>query len=535
MAVKRNTAVGRATTTNDRKNTTQVTTAAKSGTSTIGARPYSSANASTINTGSSAVGKGTTTSTAKNTTTSPAVGKGGYTTAAPAMNQAPSTVGKGTTPTPTMNISLDTTPKAEQPTPTMNTPYVQTTVGKGEYVTASPEKNDLTNPTLDDYLTPGYNAALTLAGGANNPAYANMAPHERTGLWMSVLGAAPGLAGANTNQIQTLLDAVAAGQSGKGQRRLSQIEMNNGLDELGKEERAFEERPYSNPNYGYENLGFSDTRMQGLDELGKYDYGQSPVNSLLDALSAGNADSDVRPYSTPNADFLTSGGNGLLGYGGDASASASASGGGNGGSGTRTSGAYLDNGYMDISKLYELLNQRLGEYDANYNNLLANLNDTYANALNALGLNYADTESLLNSQLANSRNELEEARKRQLQEAYISRKMGEKNLADQLAAYGLSGGATESVLADMRNNYANNRNTVEQNVQNSLRDLLLNYLTNLSNARQRYNENLYNAENSRVNALNDAANYRSQQRAGAYEDLYNTLANLTMKGINYGS
>ena len=532
MAVK-----GRATTTNDRKYATQNTTAAKSGTSTIGARPYSSANASTINTGSTAVGKGATTSTAKNTATSSAVGKGGYTTATPAMNQAPSTVGKSTvTPTPTMNISLDTASKAEQPNPTMNTPYVQTTVGKGEYVTASPEKNDITNPTLDDYLTPGYNAALTLAGGANNnPAYANMAPHERTGLWMSVLGAAPGLAGANTNQIQTLLDAVAAGQAGKGQRRLSQIEMNNGLDELGKEEKSLAERPYSNPNYGYENLGFSDTRMQGLDELGKYDYGQSPVNSLLDALTAGPVDSDIRPYSTPNADYLASGGNGLLGYGADASASASASGGGNGGGGTRTSGAYLDNGYIDISALYDLLNQRLGEYDTNYNNLLANLNDTYANALNALGLNYADTESLLNSQLANSRNELEEARKRQLQEAYISRMMGEKNLADQLAAYGLSGGATESVLADMRNNYANNRNTVEQNVQNSLRDLLLNYLTNLSNARQRYNENLYNAENSRVNALNDAANYRSQQRAGAYEDLYNTLANLTMKGINYGS
>ena len=87
----------------------------------------------------------------------------------------------------------------------------------------------------------------------------------------------------------------------------------------------------------------------------------------------------------------------------------------------------------------------------------------------------------------------------------------------------------------MRNNYANNRNAVEERVQNSLRDLLLNYLNNLTTSRQRYNDSLLNAQNSRVSALNDAANYRSQQRAGAYEDLYNTLANLTMKGINYGS
>ena len=190
---------------------------------------------------------------------------------------------------------------------------------------------------------------------------------------------------------------------------------------------------------------------------------------------------------------------------------------------------------MDVSALYDLLNQRLAEYDNNYNSLLGSLESNYANALNALGLNYADTEALLNGQLANSRSELEDARRRQLQEAYISRMMQEKGLADMLDAYGLTGGASESVMADMRNNYANNRNAVEERVQNSLRDLLLNYLSNISNARQRYNETLFNAENARVNALNDAANYRSQQRAGAYEDLYNTLANLTMKGINYGS
>jgi len=122
-----------------------------------------------------------------------------------------------------------------------------------------------------------------------------------------------------------------------------------------------------------------------------------------------------------------------------------------------------------------------------------------------------------------------------LQEAYISRMMQEKNLADQLDAYGLTGGASESVMANMRNNYANNRNEVEQNTQNNLRELLLKYLENMTNARQGYNESLLKAQNNRLSDLNDAANYRSQARAGAYEDLYNTLANLTMKGINYGS
>ena len=219
------------------------------------------------------------------------------------------------------------------------------------------------------------------------------------------------------------------------------------------------------------------------------------------------------------------------------------------------SGAALGDGSIDISTLYDLLNQRLGEYDANFDEMMnalmdnynmnfQSLEDAYAAALNRLGGNYADTEALLNSSLANSQRSLEDERTRALQEAYIARMMQEKNLSDQLDAYGLSGGATESVLADMRNNYNNNRNSIEAKVQESLRDLLQQYMTNLSDARGRYNDSLLGAETNRLNAIqnlansmsqaqNNVINTRSQQRAGAYEDLYNTLANLTMKGINY--
>ena len=243
--------------------------------------------------------------------------------------------------------------------------------------------------------------------------------------------------------------------------------------------------------------------------------------------------------------------------------------GSNGGSGskstsTRTSsysrsgsgsGAALGDGSIDISTLYDLLNQRLGEYDANFDEMMnalmdnynmnfQSLEDAYAAALNRLGSNYSDTEALLNSSLANSQRSLEDDRTRALQEAYIARMMQEKNLADQLDAYGLSGGATESVLADMRNNYNNNRNSIEAKVQESLRDLLQQYMTNLSDARGRYNDSLLGAETNRLNAIqnlansmsqaeNNIINQRSNARAGAYEDLYNTLANLTMKGINY--
>lgn len=221
-------------------------------------------------------------------------------------------------------------------------------------------------------------------------------------------------------------------------------------------------------------------------------------------------------------------------------------GGGNGTSGLSGLGG------LDISSLYDLLNQRLAEYDSNYGNLMNSLYDLYNNnanslsdyyqqALNALGLNFNDTQSNLADQLSNSQEALEAQRRRQLQEAYISRMMNEKNLADTLSAYGLSGGATESVLTNLRNNYNNTRNSVEENIQTSLRDLLQTYMNNLSTARQRYNENVLNTENSRVSAMNtllsnlatqqaNAMNNRTAARAGAYDDLFDTLANLYAKG-----
>jgi superfamily I DNA and/or RNA helicase len=179
----------------------------------------------------------------------------------------------------------------------------------------------------------------------------------------------------------------------------------------------------------------------------------------------------------------------------------------------------------------------LNAYNANF----GSLNDSYLAALEALGLNYADTEALLNGRLANSQDALEKARERAMQEAYISRMMDQKNIEDYLSAAGFSGGATESVLSDILNTYRNNRNKIEENTQTSLRELLQSYLDNMSNARQAYNSGVLNAENNRMSAAQNLANglYESQanaasnyanQRANVYGNLYDTLARLALKG-----
>ena len=293
--------------------------------------------------------------------------------------------------------------------------------------------------------------------------------------------------------------------------------------------------------YGDGNAALSnEAREMGQEWLERYDRQNLPDNLKYNIAVQNILDDLYGAGTTPGTDVEVNTGDyeGASGFGGGSRGGSSSSGG-------------IGGGY-DLNSLYDLINQQLAEYDNGYNTLMQNLlnaynanygslNDSYLAALNALGLNYADTESLLNSRFANSQQALEDQRKRAMQEAYIARMMDQKNIEDYLGASGFSGGATESILSSLMNNYRSNRNKIEENTQNSLRDLLQNYLDNLSTARQNYNSGLLSAENNRLSAAQNLANnlYESQanaasrysdQRANVYQGLYNTLANLALKG-----
>ena len=560
-------AVKKSTNTKTVKNTTQTTTAPKSTTTTIGSRPYSSPNASSANQGTTAVNKGTNTTATKIATPTAATtpNKSTNTTASKVVNTTPTTAAKVENTTPTMNTANETVNKGSSYT---SLPY--TTPNANLYNTANSNAKPASTTPLASAMTNAVGGLQTAA--ANALPYA-VAPAAATG---SVLPAASdALTGSNnivssnnSSDMPGLFDSIArsyaisGSANTRGAGNLLGATTTSDLDVR---------RPYSNPNYlfgedesenhhgggGGHAFGESDSDaaaaalLLGLpgqkspnslvpDGARKGNIGEAiaeemALNSLLDTLSAEvPGASPYSPYYGTSEGNRTSGGD--INYGGSSSSSSSSSSGG----GTRGIGgstAYSDLGELgelDISALYDLLNQRRGEYDANYTSLLDLLANHYGDLLNSLGINYSDTEALLNNQFTNSKNELEAARRRALQEAYISRMMQEKSLADQLDAYGLTGGASESVMANINNNYANNRYAVEENLQNNLRDLLQKYLENLSGARERYNNSLMNAQNNRYNALVDAAQTRTNARANAYEDLYNTLANLTMKGIRYG-
>lgn len=527
-------AVKKATNTKNEKLLTQNTTAAKGTSNTsIGSRPYSSPN--------------TTTNAAKLTSSAP-------TTAA---KSSTTTIGQRPYSSPNASTKNEGTTATNKGTGYTSLPYTTPNASAYNSAYSAPASTAASNPLtniLGGAMSGLSNAAASATPYAVAPAAAtgSVLPSASDVLTGSVSGASNSVNSGSTNTSSTpgLFDSIMRANAIAGSAATQPIS-----NILGNTDAAHiaATRPYSNPNYEYEeekygsesnNLlgshhggggGHSFTPPETTPALGKGSLGNyiAANESLLDTLSSEGIPGYDVPYSTPNAGSVVDSYTGDTTKSGDTNYYL-------GGGGTRSSGGSsglggYDAGGIDVSALYDLLNQRLGEYEGNYTSLLDLLANNYGDLLNALGLNYSDTEALLNGQFTNSKNELENARRRALQEAYISRMMEEKNLADQLDAYGLTGGASESVLANMRNNYANNRYQVEENLQNNLRDLLQKYLENLAGARDRYNNSLLTAQNNRFNALADAAETRATSRDRAYEDLYNTLANLTMKGIRYGS
>lgn len=76
--------------------------------------------------------------------------------------------------------------------------------------------------------------------------------------------------------------------------------------------------------------------------------------------------------------------------------------------------------------------------------------------------------------------ELNRATDNALQQAYINKMMSERNFAQQLAAQGLNGGASETTTAGMLNNYNNSRNALETERQNQLASLENTYQNNMA-------------------------------------------------------
>lgn len=207
-----------------------------------------------------------------------------------------------------------------------------------------------------------------------------------------------------------------------------------------------------------------------------------------------------------------------------------------GGGGGSSESSYSESGGGDYaSMIAEMLAQQRAAAENAYNQSRSRLdsayNDTYAalknnlnSAMDTMRKNYEYGQSVQNEDAAKS-----------LREAYINYMMNRRNLNQNLSAAGISGGATESSLANMYNNYGNSRNDINTTLARNLAQLLNTYENNVASANQAYNSQWADARQNYASNLNQleqllAGNLMSNYSGGSLSSLANfasTLADLT--------
>ena len=178
--------------------------------------------------------------------------------------------------------------------------------------------------------------------------------------------------------------------------------------------------------------------------------------------------------------------------------------------------AYRQNDYSDY-----LAQMRAAAQNA-YDRGMSALNSAYDNQLSSLSSNLKETKNQLANQYNRSKNNINQDAEGSLRQAYINKMLSERNLGQQMSALGLNGGATETTLANMSNNYGNARNEINTTLNNNLSDLEGNYSDNLSQAMQAYNSAVANANLQRAQqamSLENALANNQISALGEYQSL----------------
>ncbi len=178
--------------------------------------------------------------------------------------------------------------------------------------------------------------------------------------------------------------------------------------------------------------------------------------------------------------------------------------------------AYRGNDYSDY------LAQARAAAQAAYDRGMSALDEAYGSQLSSLRNNLNETKRSLLNNYNYSRGNIGRDAEDSLRQAYINRMQSERNLGQQMAAQGLSGGATETTLANMYNNYGNARSDINTQANRSYADLENNYNSNLSEAMQAYNSAVANADLQRAQQAIQLENALSNNQISALSD-YQTL------------
>ena len=197
---------------------------------------------------------------------------------------------------------------------------------------------------------------------------------------------------------------------------------------------------------------------------------------------------------------------------------------GGGGGSSESSGGYSEPAFDWAAYFAELARQRQERADEAYKSNMERIANAYNSAKSSLESNYNSTQDRLGAYRNESMSDVNKDAENSLRQAYINNMLTRKNLNQRLSAMGYNGGAAESTMAQLENNYGTSRSGINETLNNNISKLDQNYGDNLANALQQYNSALSNLDMQRMQLEMEA----EQQRQAAMESFYSQVGNLAM-------
>lgn len=158
-----------------------------------------------------------------------------------------------------------------------------------------------------------------------------------------------------------------------------------------------------------------------------------------------------------------------------------------------------------------------------YDRGMGALNSAYDSQMSSLRGNLDETRNQLTNQYNRSRDSISQDAENSLRQAYINRMLSQRNLGQQMSAQGLTGGASETTMANMLNNYGNARNNINTTMNNNLSNLEGNYSDNLSQAMQAYNSAVASANLAKAQQAMSLENALANNQISALGDYQSLL------------
>ncbi len=177
----------------------------------------------------------------------------------------------------------------------------------------------------------------------------------------------------------------------------------------------------------------------------------------------------------------------------------------------------------------ELARQKQERADAAYKRNMESIQKAYDSAFSSLKENYDSTNSRIDAARSNSMSDVSTDAEKSLRQAYINNMLTKKNLNQRLSAMGYNGGATESTMASLENEYGNSRSGINQTLNNNISNLDMSYGNNMADALQSYNTAKANLDLQKMNLEMEA----EARRQAAEESFESSLMGLMGTDSSY--